>query len=329
MTGDVKKNIEPMLSPPALIGISETMRGIRALIKRVARFDATILLRGESGVGKDVAAQLAHYYSARRNSPYVAVNAGAFPENLIESEVFGYEQGAFTGAERMKVGKVELADKGTFFLDEIGDLPLTLQVKLLRLLQDKSYERLGGVKTLIADVRFIAATNKPLEDLIAKQQFREDLYYRLNVITIHIPPLRERKEDIPGLVRYFFKKHIGHIPVIHNEVYAFFSSFEWRGNVRELAHTVQRVAIFLADKKEVTVADVEPHVKPTVFTTSDGSAKYMVLPYKQAVTLFRRDYVIYKLREFRNKQVDVAKAMKISPPYLSKIMKELGLKESR
>lgn len=327
MTGEATKNIPVGQFPPAFIGISDAMRATRALIKRVARFDATILLRGESGVGKDVAAQLVHYYSSRRNGAYVAVNAAAFPEQLIESEVFGYEQGAFTGAERMKIGKVELADKGTFFLDEIGDLPLPLQVKLLRLLQDKSYERLGGVKTLTADVRFIAATNKPLEELIAQQQFREDLYYRLNVITIQIPPLRERKEDIPGLVRYFFKKHIGHIPVIHNDVYTFFQSFEWRGNVRELAHTVQRVAIFLADKKEVTVADVTPHVKPSVFASGDGMAKYMVLPYKQAVALFRTDYVSYKLREYRNKQVDVAKAMKVSTPYLSKILRELGIKE--
>ena len=303
------------------------MREVRRLIKKTARFDATILLRGESGVGKDVAAQLVHYYSTRSNGAYVAVNAAAFPENLIESEVFGYEQGAFTGAERQKPGKVEIADKGTFFLDEIGDLPLTLQVKLLRLLQEKTYERLGGVKTLTADVRFIAATNKPLEELIAKKLFREDLYYRLNVIAIHIPPLRERKEDIPGLVRYFFKKNIGHIPEITPDVYSFLASFDWQGNVRELAHSIQRVAIFLSEKSIVTLADVEPHIKPAIFSTRDGMQKYMLLPYKEAVKIFRTDYVATKLRENNRKQTDTARVMKISPPYLSKIMKELGLKE--
>jgi DNA-binding NtrC family response regulator len=235
-----------------IIGRSPAMQEIFATITRVAPTRATILLAGESGVGKDVIARAIHHHSPRHSRPFVKINCTAIPENLMESELFGYEKGAFTGANTSKPGKFEQADTGTVFLDEIGDVPPGIQVKLLRVLQDREFERLGSNKTMHTDVRVIAATNVDLRAALEQGTFREDLYYRLNVVPLNIPPLRERKEDIPYLVEHFAKKFSGEISEGALER---LMSYHWPGNVRELENVVER-SILLAQSPRVEAGDI-------------------------------------------------------------------------
>src|SRR6202046_5211091 len=235
-----------------IIGRSAAMREIFAPIMRAAPTRATVLLAGESGVGKDMIARAIHHHSPRRDKPCVKINCTALPENLMESELFGYEKGAFTGANVSKPGKFEAADTGTVFLDEIGDVPPAIQVKLLNVLQERQIERLGSNKVLHVDVRVIAATNVDLRAALEQGTFREDLYYRLNVVPLNIPPLRERKEDIPYLVDYFAKKFNGEIS---DGALERFMSYHWPGNVRELENVVER-SILLAQGPRVEAADV-------------------------------------------------------------------------
>lgn len=226
---------------------SESMQAVLRLVERVARTDSTVLILGESGTGKELIAQTIHYHSPRREGCLLPVNCGAIPEALIESELFGYEKGAFTGAVTAKPGRFELASGGTIFLDEIGDLSLPLQVKLLRVLQNRTFERVGGGRTLKADVRVVAATNQNLEALVADKRFREDLYYRLNVVPIVIPPLRERPEDIPLLgdhfIRQFNEWHGSVLTGISPEALGVLCRYHWPGNVRELSNIIERIAI--------------------------------------------------------------------------------------
>ncbi|NLG86727.1 MAG: sigma 54-interacting transcriptional regulator [Firmicutes bacterium] len=247
---------------------SKVMADVIDLAARVAPFDATVLITGESGVGKEIIARFIHDLSSGREHPFVAVNCAAIPEQLIESELFGYEGGAFTGARKQgKVGLFEAAHGGTLFLDEIGDLSLKTQARLLRVLQDKNVRRVGSIDTVAVDTRVIAATNKDLEQLVEKGEFREDLYYRLKVVPIRIPPLRERKEDIAVLTHYFiqqFNKKYGFTKAIEPEVLQLFYDYDWPGNVRELEHTIERLLITSADKRisldtlvQSTSADVE------------------------------------------------------------------------
>src|SRR5579871_6646830 len=236
-----------------IIGRSQAMQEIFATVARVAGTRATILLAGESGVGKDMIARAIHHHSPRRDRPFVKINCASIPENLMESELFGYEKGAFTGANTSKAGKFEAADTGTVFLDEIGDVPPSIQVKLLRVLQDREFERLGSNKTMHTDVRVIAATNVDLRTALEQGTFREDLYYRLNVVPINIPPLRERKEDIPYLVEHFAKKFGGDISEGALER---MMSYHWPGNVRELENVVER-SVLLAPGARVEAEDVK------------------------------------------------------------------------
>ncbi|HET6207271.1 MAG TPA: sigma-54 dependent transcriptional regulator, partial [Terracidiphilus sp.] len=236
-----------------IIGKSSPMQEIFATITRVAPTRATVLLAGESGVGKDMIARAIHQHSPRKDRPFVKINCTAIPENLMESELFGYEKGAFTGANTSKPGKFEMADTGTVFLDEIGDVPGTIQVKLLRVLQDREFERLGSNKTQHTDVRVIAATNVDLRAALEQGTFREDLYYRLNVVPMNIPPLRERKEDIPYLVEHFAKKFGGEISEGAMER---LMSYHWPGNVRELENVVER-SVLLAQGPRVEEGDVK------------------------------------------------------------------------
>src|SRR5579885_1968274 len=235
-----------------IIGRSPAMQEIFATVARVAGTRATVLLAGESGVGKDMIARAIHHHSPRRERPFVKINCTAIPENLMESELFGYEKGAFTGANTSKPGKFEQADTGTVFLDEIGDVPASIQVKLLRVLQDREFERLGSNKVLHADVRVIAATNVDLRAALEQGTFREDLYYRLNVVPLNIPPLRERKEDIPFLADHFAKKFGGELSESAIER---LMSYHWPGNVRELENVVER-SILLARAPRVEAADI-------------------------------------------------------------------------
>ena len=232
----------------AIVGKSKAMQEVYKGIGRVAATEATVLLRGESGSGKELAARALYQHSTRNEKPFLVINCVAIPDTLLESELFGYEKGAFTGASHRRLGKIEQAHGGTVFLDEIGDMPMNLQAKMLRLLQEKSIERLGGRDTIPVDVRIIAATNRDLEQLIAVGQFREDLYYRLKVITIWLPPLRERIGDIPLLADYFLARFSSELgienPGITREALALLVSNPWPGNIRELSNTLQKAMIF-------------------------------------------------------------------------------------
>jgi DNA-binding NtrC family response regulator len=235
-----------------IIGRSGAMQGIFGTVERIAGTRATVLLCGESGVGKDMIARAIHQHSPRKDKPFVKINCTAIPENLMESELFGYEKGAFTGANVSKPGKFEQANTGTVFLDEIGDVPASVQVKLLRVLQDREFERLGSNKTMHTDVRVIAATNVDLRAALEQGTFREDLYYRLNVVPINIPPLRERKEDIPFLAEHFARKFDGQLSEGAIER---LTSYHWPGNVRELENVLER-SILLAPQPRLEAGDV-------------------------------------------------------------------------
>ncbi|MGH9775258.1 MAG: sigma-54-dependent transcriptional regulator [Candidatus Acidiferrales bacterium] len=231
---------------PNIVARSAKMQEVLALVERVAPTNSTVLLGGESGVGKDLFARAIHQKSRRASGPFIKINSTAIPENLLESELFGYEKGAFTGATTNKPGKFELADKGTLFLDEIGDVPAATQVKLLRVLQEREFERLGGTRTLKVDVRLVAATNRDLRAALEEGTFREDLYYRLNVVPIDIPPLREHKEDIPELANLFLSRFSAEFgkktTSISPEAMQLLMGFHWPGNVRELENVLERAA---------------------------------------------------------------------------------------
>jgi two-component system NtrC family response regulator/two-component system nitrogen regulation response regulator GlnG len=224
------------------------MQDVCKKIGRAAPTDATILIRGESGTGKELVAQAIHKHSSRSKAPFQVINCVAIPDTLLESELFGYEKGAFTGASHRKAGKIELANGGTVFLDEIGDMPTSIQAKILRLLQERQVERLGGSHPISVDVRVLAATNKDLEQAVANGEFREDLYYRLNVVNIPLPPIRERTEDIPMLAEHFLSMHSSasdmHNPGLTDEALAMMRKYSWPGNVRELSNKMHKALIF-------------------------------------------------------------------------------------
>jgi nitrogen regulation protein NR(I) len=238
---------EGSASQDALIGRSPAMQAIYKELGRVASKPVNVLIRGETGTGKELIARALYQHSDRANAPFIAINCAAIPETLLESELFGHERGAFTGAEARRIGRFEQADRGTILLDEIGDMTLGTQVKLLRLLQDKTLQRLGGKETIPVDVRVIAATHRDLEAAIRERQFREDLYYRLNVVAVTLPPLRARREDIPELTRYFLRKHGAELgnpnPSVHPEAIDFLQAQSWPGNVRELENVVRKALL--------------------------------------------------------------------------------------
>lgn len=247
----------------ALIGRSPVMKDIYRELIRVSQSKATVLLRGESGTGKELIAKLIHENSPRAHKPFIKVNCAALSETLLESELFGHEKGAFTGAIQMKKGRFELADGGTIFLDEIGDLPLPVQVKLLRVLQEMEFERVGGVDTISVDVRTIAATHRQLENAILEGSFRQDLYYRLNVVPIHLPALRERREDISLLIEHFLEKFNNeNNKKVHlsNEVIQLLIHYDWPGNVRELENCIERLVV-LAEDESVTFKTIPPAIQ--------------------------------------------------------------------
>ncbi|MDL2315924.1 sigma-54 dependent transcriptional regulator [Desulfovibrio sp. OttesenSCG-928-A18] len=261
----------------ALVGVSAAMHELYKGIGRVAPTDALVLLRGESGTGKELVARALYQHSQRSTHPFTIVNCVAIPDTLLESELFGYERGAFTGADRRRIGKIEQAGGGTVFLDEIGDIPLSVQAKLLRLLQEKQIERLGGRETISVDVRIIAATNRNLEAAVSSGRFREDLYYRLNVVSLHLPPLRERKEDIPHLARHFMVRFAremgGTVPPLGADALARLERHYWPGNVRELHNLLQNILIF-NQGGTVSGADVERAFNVAVGGIDPGGVEY-------------------------------------------------------
>ncbi|WP_238457021.1 sigma-54-dependent transcriptional regulator [Desulforamulus putei] len=247
-----------------IIGNSQAIQDVCTLVEKVADSNATVLITGESGTGKEVTALSIHQLSSRRDKPFVPINCAALPESLLESELFGHEKGAFTGAVARKLGRFELANHGTLFLDEITEMPLSMQVKLLRVLQEKQFERVGGTESIKVDVRVIAATNRDPIECIRKGTFREDLYYRLNVLPIHLPPLRERTEDIPLLVMHFLQKfNPSQEQLISPEAMGLLTSYHWPGNIRELQNVIER-AVILSQGQEI-----KPHHLPKEIQKTD------------------------------------------------------------
>ncbi len=314
-----------------LTGVSSAIQEIRELIKKVAPTDTTVLILGESGVGKELVAKLIHLFSQRAEAPFVEVNCAAIPETLIESELFGYEKGAFTGAHTCKKGKFEQAHRGTLFLDEIGDLSLEAQAKLLRVIQEKKIERLGSTTSIEVDVRIIAATNKNLQEEIKRKKFREDLYYRLNVFPIYIPPLRERKEDIPYLVEEFLEEIARRTGFgkkrVSQEVIEAFQSYYWPGNVRELKNLIERLVI-ISPGEEIRYEDLPSDFRETIESSNFPSRDpwFEEKNYKVAKTLFEKEFLKRKLEQFKGNISQTAREIGIERAYLQKKIKDLGIK---
>ncbi|QEM67957.1 sigma-54-dependent Fis family transcriptional regulator [Geobacter sp. FeAm09] len=286
-----------------MIGSAPVMSRLREQIMRVAPTTASVLVTGENGTGKELAARSLHYYSPRRDRPFIAINCAAIPEELIESELFGHEKGAFTGAVAQKKGKFDLADGGTLFLDEIGDMSLRTQAKVLRILQERCFERVGGTRLVTVDVRIIAATNKALEEEIGQGRFREDLYYRLNVVPFRVPALRERREDIPVLVQHFvaqFYRREGREPkTFQPETLDLLARYDWPGNVRELKNIVERILI-MTPGRTITAADVpELHGAAPLSDLAEHrpEAGQPMGTLREAREGFEREFIIQKLEE--------------------------------
>lgn len=255
----LRQKIEDLTSPDDIVGTSPQLRQVLKMVASVAKTDSTVMIRGESGTGKELIARAIHSNSLRRYAPIISINCGAFTETLLESELFGHEKGAFTGADRLRVGKLERANKGTIFFDEIGNISMKMQMDLLRVLETKHFTRLGSDKPIEVDFRVISATNRDLEKAVHDGHFREDLYFRLNVVTIDIPPLRERRQDIPLLARYFFNKYSQSMtkPIkdISPEAMKIITNYEWPGNVRELRNVIER-AIVVCEGDMITPDDL-------------------------------------------------------------------------
>ena len=312
-----------------LTGQSPAMKALKEQIRVVAPTDAWVLIYGENGTGKELVAQTIHRLSSRRNRPMIEVNCAAIPEELIESELFGHEKGAFTGATTMKRGKFDLANGGTLFLDEIGDMSLKTQAKILRILQEQRFERVGGSKTIKVDVRILAATNKDLEKEIEKGRFREDLYYRLNVIPIVVPPLRERKEDIPILVQEFleeFSRKLGTPQKsMEQEAVQYLMDYDWPGNVRELKNFIERLVI-LTRKDVIRAGDLLSQFQGRPRQGLGYSPDFMACPdFKTARSMFEREYILRKLEENQGNITKTADAIGIERRHLHRKIKSLGI----
>ena len=268
----LKENIDEIIKPDNLIGESYQMRKVYELVYSVAITDTTVIIRGESGTGKELVAKAVHINSSRKYFPIITVNCGALSESLLESELFGHEKGSFTGAQFKRKGKFEMADRGTIFLDEIGSISPKMQVELLRVIEKKQFNRVGGNELIKSDFRVITATNEPLEELVKAGKFREDLYYRLNVFTIVIPPLRERRDDIPLLVNFFIKKFSTamnkKVKTVSKEALDFLMNYNWPGNVRELENAIER-AMVVGKSNSIMVEDLPFHLSSNNFALND------------------------------------------------------------
>jgi Nif-specific regulatory protein len=306
-----------------ILGTSGPMRIVYEQVAQVARTDTTVLVRGESGTGKELIAQALHYNSLRAKRPFIKVSCAALPDSLIESELFGYEKGAFTGAHAPKRGRFELAEGGTLFLDEIGELNQSTQIKLLRVLQAREYERLGGTKTIRANVRLIAATNKDIEKAIGDGSFREDLYYRLNVFAIFIPPLRERKPDLLLLADHFLEKasvaNGKHIKRISTPAIDMLMAYHWPGNVRELENAIER-AVVVCDGQVVHAH----HLPPTLQTAASSGAA-MSLSLKDAIAAYEKDLIQDALKTSRGNRAKAARLLSTTGRIMNYKVRQLGI----
>lgn len=317
-----KKEFLPIIdSSPPIISITK-------MIAQVAKSTATILISGESGTGKELVAKAIHYHSNRKNKPFITVNCTAMPEQIIESELFGHVKGSFTGAWKDKRGIVEEADHGTLFLDEIGALNMAMQAKLLRLLQEGEYKPVGGLTTQQADIRFVAATNQDLKKLIEAKQFREDLYYRLNVINLHLPPLRDRKENIPILAYHFLEKFNSlnnkKIGGIDPEAISALMSKSWPGNIRELENCIER-GVILCQSDTIKISDILPQ-EPVAHTSPLVDRNIYTLPFKEAkniiIKAFHSKYINWILQQNKGNISKAAEQAELQRQYLHRLIKE-------
>jgi two-component system response regulator AtoC len=316
------------LPPEGLLGDSPSMADVRALIERAARGTATVMIRGESGTGKELVARALHEASARRDGPLVKLHCAALPETLLESELFGYEKGAFTGAAAAKPGRVELADGGTLFLDEIGDIPLPMQVKLLRLIQEREFERLGGRQTLRVNVRFVAATHRPLEEMMARGEFREDLFYRLNVVPIWLPPLRARGGDVSQLARRFCAAH-GRAngrpdATLDDDVVDALAQQPWPGNVRQLENFVERLVV-LSDGPRIGLDELRAEMGRQAVPVARGPEDSDSLNLDERRRHSERGALTTALVQAKNNRTVAARLLGVSRRTLYTKLEEHGL----
>ena len=337
-----------------IVGRTEAMQNVFKLIGQLAMSDATALITGESGTGKELIARAIYGHSKRSERPFLAINCAAIPENLLESELFGHEKGAFTGATNQRIGKFEQCNGGTLFLDEIGDMTPATQTKILRVLQNGTFERVGGNQPIKVDVRIIAATNKALEQAVAEKQFREDLFYRLNVVRLHVPPLRDRRADIPLLVDYFLQKFAQKnnqvAKALTGEALRALESYDWPGNVRELENVIHR-ALVVSKSDAILTADLPPEISkqsrveiresspatagvggPSSIATNDVGAIAQTLfqlarrdPKLKVIPFLEREMVIHALKETKGNQVQAAKILGITRATLRKRIEKFGI----
>jgi transcriptional regulator with GAF, ATPase, and Fis domain len=313
-----------------MIGESAAMRKVYQLVARVSPTDSTVLIRGESGTGKELAAQALHQNSARRERPFVAINCAALTETLLESELFGHERGAFTGALAQKKGKLEVADGGTLFLDEVGEMAPVLQAKLLRVLQERTFERVGGTRTIRVDVRVVAATNRDLEEAVRSGAFRQDLYYRLNVVSFEMPALRDRREDVPLLASYFaakygakFKRKVTGISTAAREC---LTGYDWPGNVRELENAIERAVVL------GSTASILPEDLPETVLEAEPAAGANATPptkYHEAVREAKRQLITRALEQSNGNITEAARALGVHPNYLHRLIRNLNLRPGK
>jgi Nif-specific regulatory protein len=309
-----------------MVGESQAMRDVLQFVSKVAPTDSTVLLSGESGTGKELAARAIHQNSKRADKPFIAVNCAALSESLLESELFGHERGAFTGALATKKGRLELADGGSMFLDEVGELSPALQVKLLRVLQEREFERVGGTRTIKVNIRLISATNRNLEEAIAAGAFRQDLYYRLNVVGLEMPPLRNRQEDIPLLAHYFAVKYgercnrrIGGIAAAAR---ARLLSYDWPGNVRELENAIER-AIVLGTTEQILLEDLPE----SILESEPAAATTPGTEYHEAVAQTKKQIILSAMQQAKGSYTEAAKLLGVHPNYLHRLIRNLNLKD--
>jgi DNA-binding NtrC family response regulator len=305
----LRQKLDRVFNFDNIIAVSKPMHNILALVEKIRTSNESVLITGESGVGKEVIARHLHNRSNRQKSPFIAINCAAMPETLLENELFGHERGAFTGATDLKLGKIELASRGTLFLDEIGDIPIALQAKLLRILQEKKFYRLGGTSEIKVNFRLIAATNKDLVNEVKAKRFREDLYYRLNVIPIHIPPLRERPDDIPALIDYFIQQYCidNHLPVprVDGALITYMSRCNWEGNIRQLENTLKRMLVL--NHRSLTLTDL-----PGELNKNSSSFLQDALERNLSLEDVSKKYVLMVLQHFEGNKKEACKFLNIN-----------------
>ncbi|MBW2647123.1 MAG: sigma-54-dependent Fis family transcriptional regulator [Deltaproteobacteria bacterium] len=324
----LRKTLDQQKKFPSIIGSSQAIMSILKRIEQVAQSTATVLISGESGTGKELVARAIHHHSPRKDNSFITINCTALPEQIIESELFGHVKGAFTGAWKDKRGLIEEADQGTLFLDEIGDLSMVMQSKLLRLLQEGEYKPVGGLTTKYADIRFLAATNQDLKKLMAEKRFREDLFYRLNVINFHLPSLLDRREDIPTLAHHFLQKYttLNHkgIRDIDPEAMSALMAEKWPGNIRELENVIER-GVILCRSDHIEVSDIFPE-KAIVHPSPSLDQAIAKLPFKEAkenvIKAFHQSYIFWILQQNRGNISRAAEQAGLQRQYLHRLIKE-------